>query len=87
MIYCRLMQTLPKEESFWIATVTAVNVLLKLQYMRYGAVLLHRVWTGCSIALQKCSTNQLDFMQLFEFLLNKLSIDELELLLVQAWTI
>ena len=87
MIYCRLMQTLPKEESFWIATVTAANVLLKLQYMRYGAVLLHRVWTGCSTALQKCSTNQLDFMQLFEFLLDKLSVEELKLFLVQVWTI
>lgn len=45
------------------------------------------VWARSLTLLWKCSTNHSDFMQLFEFLLDRLSAIELELFLVQAWTI
>lgn len=44
------------------------------------------VWAGSSIALQKCTTNFNDFMQLFEVLMDRLVAAEMKLFLVQAWT-
>ena len=45
------------------------------------------VWVGSSINLQKCSTNQCDIIQLFEFLFDKLFDVDFELFLVQSWLI
>ena len=45
------------------------------------------VWAGSSINLQKCSTNQCDIIQLFEFLFDRLSDANFELILVQSWLI
>ena len=45
------------------------------------------VWAGSLTSLHKRSTNCLDFMQLFESLLNKLAKPKIELFLVQAWII
>lgn len=45
------------------------------------------VWAGSSIRLQKRSHGQADMFQLFEYLLDRLSIAKLELFLVQAWII
>ena len=45
------------------------------------------VWAGSSISLQKCSTNQCDVVQLFEFLFDRLFGADFELFLVQSWLI
>ena len=45
------------------------------------------VWAGSSISLQKCSTNQCDVVQLFEFLFDRLPNADFELFLVQSWLI
>ena len=45
------------------------------------------VWAGCSVRLQKCAGEQGDMLQLMEFLIARLSPDDLELFLVQAWII
>ena len=45
------------------------------------------VWSGCSSRLQKCTGEQGDFLQLMELLIDRLSTEELELFLVQAWII
>ena len=45
------------------------------------------VWAGSSINLQKCSTNQCDVIQLFEFLFDRLFDADFELFLVQSWLI
>ncbi|XP_065621034.1 uncharacterized protein LOC136063918 [Quercus suber] len=45
------------------------------------------VWAGSSINLQKCSTNQCDIIQQFEFLFDRLSDADFELFLVQSWLI
>ena len=49
----------------------------------YGVV--RDVWAGCSVRLQKCTGDQGDILQLMELLIARLSTDELELFLVQAW--
>ena len=45
------------------------------------------VWAGCSVRVQKCIGNQADMLQLMEELIDRLSTDELEQFLVQAWII
>ena len=45
------------------------------------------VWAGCSARLQKCTGAQGDFLQLMELLIDRLSTEEMELFLVQAWII
>ena len=45
------------------------------------------VWYGSRIKLQKCNLGQLDMVQLFQYLLDRLDIEEVELFLVQAWVI
>lgn len=45
------------------------------------------VWAGSSINLQKCSTNQCDIVQLFQFLFDRLTDADFEFFLVQAWLI
>ena len=45
------------------------------------------VWARCSARLQKCAADQGDMLQLVEFLIARLSSDDLELFLVQAWII
>ena len=45
------------------------------------------VWAGCSARLQKCTGVQGDILQLMELLINRLSTEEMELFLVQAWII
>ncbi|KAL0001832.1 hypothetical protein SO802_015613 [Lithocarpus litseifolius] len=45
------------------------------------------VWAGCTRRLHKCVGGQLDVLQLAEELLNKLSLEEFELFLFQAWLI
>ena len=45
------------------------------------------VWAGCSIRVQKCVGNQADLLQLMEEFIDRLSTDELEQFLVQAWII
>ena len=45
------------------------------------------VWAGSRIKLQKCNLEQHDMVQLFQYLIDKLDIEEVELFLVQAWVI
>ena len=45
------------------------------------------VWVGSSLKLQKCAHGQVDILKLMEYLLSKLSLQEIELFLVQAWII
>ena len=45
------------------------------------------VWVGSSLNLQKCSHGQADMIELMEYLLSRLSLQEMELFLVQAWII
>ena len=45
------------------------------------------VWAGSLNVLQKFQTNHVDFLQLFEALVDKLSTIEMKLFLVQAWLI
>lgn len=45
------------------------------------------VWAGCLARLQKCAGHQADMLQLMEVLFHRLSMDELEQFLVQAWFI
>ncbi|XP_023898690.1 uncharacterized protein LOC112010575 [Quercus suber] len=51
----------------------------------YGAA--QDVWAGSLKVLQKFQTNHVDFLQLFEALVDRLSTTEMELFLVQAWLI
>ena len=46
-----------------------------------------RCMAGCRVCLQKCLRTQRDILQLFEELLDRLSVDEFELFLVQCWMI
>ncbi|KAL4629020.1 hypothetical protein ACB092_05G279000 [Castanea dentata] len=45
------------------------------------------VWVGSRIKLQKCHLGQHDMVQLFQYLLDRLDIEEVELFLVQAWVV
>ena len=45
------------------------------------------VWAGCAIRLQKCTTDFLNIMALFEYVLDRFSAAEMEVFLVQAWLI
>ena len=45
------------------------------------------IWVGCLARLQKCHVGPEDMMQLWEELTVRLTIDEFELFLVQAWLI
>ena len=45
------------------------------------------IWAGCSARLQKWHLGSEDMLQLWEELMARLTIDELELFLVQAWII
>ncbi|XP_075645487.1 uncharacterized protein LOC142616545 [Castanea sativa] len=45
------------------------------------------VWAGCAIRLQKCTTNFPNTMALFEYVLDRFSVAEMEEFLVQAWFI
>ena len=45
------------------------------------------VWAGSALKLQKCAHGQADMIELMEYLLSKLSVQEMELFLVQAWII
>ena len=45
------------------------------------------VWASCAISLEKCTTVFHDIVVLFESLLDRLSIAEFEVFLVQAWLI
>ena len=68
--------------------VIAAKDFLNLLCMLYGECgAAQDVWAGSSINLQKCSTNQCDVVQLFEFLFDRLTDADFELFLVQAWLI
>ena len=45
------------------------------------------VWVGSSLKLQKCAHGQANILKLMEYLFSKLSLQEIELFLVQAWII
>ena len=45
------------------------------------------VWAGSRIRIQKCNLGQRDMVQLFQYLLDRLDTDEVELFLIQAWVI
>ena len=45
------------------------------------------IWARCLARLQKCHVGQDDMLQLWEELIARLTIEELELFLVQAWII
>ena len=45
------------------------------------------VWTGSLVKLQKCSHGQADMIELMEYLLSRLTLQEMELFLVQVWLI
>ena len=43
------------------------------------------VWVGSRTKLQNCPLGQQDMLQLFDYLMNRLEPEEVELFLVQAW--
>ena len=45
------------------------------------------VWAGSSLKIQKCTHGQADMIELMEYLLSRLSLQEMELFLVQAWVL
>ena len=45
------------------------------------------VWAGSSLKLQKCLHDQADMLELMEYLPSRLSLQEMELFLIQAWLI
>ena len=45
------------------------------------------VWSGSLLKLPKCSRGQADMIELIEYLLNRILVQELELFFVQAWFI
>ena len=45
------------------------------------------VWAGSSARIQKCGGEMDDFLQLFQFMMSKLSLEEFETFLVQSWLI
>ena len=45
------------------------------------------VWAGSTAQIQKCGGEKDDFLHLFQFMMAKLSDEELEAFLVQSWLI
>ena len=45
------------------------------------------MWAGCQGRIQKRVGGQADFINLFEEMMDKLEVEELELFLVQCWVI
>lgn len=56
-------------------------------HVLWGCGVAQDVWAECRVCLQKCSRTQGDILQLFEELMERLSVDEFELFLVQCWII
>ena len=55
--------------------------------MCFGSVPLHKVWASSVKILQKGCTDQNDLLHLLEYLLDRLSLEEVEVFLIQAWFI
>ena len=53
----------------------------------WNCVVAQDIWTGCLARLQKCHVGQDDMIQLWDELIARLTSEELELFLVQAWII
>ena len=53
----------------------------------WECVIAQDVWVGSVKILQKGNTVQDDMLQLLEYLIDRLSLEELELFLTQAWFI
>ena len=45
------------------------------------------VWAGSTARIHKCGGEKDDFLQLFKFMMTKLSVEDLEAFLVQCWLI
>ena len=45
------------------------------------------MWAGSRIKLQKCPLGQQDMLQLFDYLMVRLDLENVELFLVHAWII
>ena len=45
------------------------------------------LWAGYRVCLQECSMTQMDMLQLVEDLMDRQTMDEFELFLVQCWII
>lgn len=48
---------------------------------------VQNVWAGSVLCLQKVRQEQEDMLQLTRFMMDRLSLDDLQLFLVQAWLI
>ena len=53
----------------------------------WECVVAQDVWSGCAIRLQKCTTVFHDILAFFEYLLDRLSVAEFDIFLVQVWFI
>ena len=53
----------------------------------WGCGVARDVWAGCQGRIQKRVGGQADFINLFEEMMDKLEVEELELFLVQCWVI
>ena len=67
-----------------------------LNCTKFLEMTIHTLWNcevakevclGSLVKLQKCSHGQADMMELIEYLLNRISVQELELFFVQVWLI
>ena len=77
-----------------LARRRVVGDIICLNYTRFLETAIHALW-DCEVAkdvwsrslskLQKCSHGQSDMIELIEYLLNRILVQELELFFVQAW--
>lgn len=56
-------------------------------HVLWGCDAAQDVWTGSSKSLQKGNHGMIDTFQLLEYLMERLALEDLELMLVQAWLI
>lgn len=56
-------------------------------HVLWGCDAAQDVWTGSSKSLQKGNHGMIDMFQLLEYLMERLALEDLELMLVQAWLI
>ena len=56
-------------------------------HVQWGCKVARDVWAGCQGRIQKRVGGQGDFINLFEEMMDKLEVEELELFLVQCWVI
>lgn len=72
-----------KEDSCYICQCYPKNVIHAI----WECNAAQDVWAGSSVRTLKCGGEMEDFLQLFQFMVAKLSEEELEVFLVQCWQI